>query len=166
LPRPGAGSGYRPRGPPDREEDAVADHRAVRALVGAGLGLALLAGCSGADVPLTTRPTDLGSARDLARAVADAGHCGGLEDLDAGSGSWAFTCQDGGRSFTITAVDGDASRLRQAVALARSSAPVKAGEWFFVQEDLDFGAGKSGPPLPTPVGDLDRFPGSLVRTAG
>jgi hypothetical protein len=50
--------------------------------------------------------------------------------------------------------------------LARSPAPVTAGVWFFVQEDLDVGADKNGTPRPTPIEDLDRFPGTLVRTAG
>lgn len=144
----------------------MADGRTARALVGAGLGLVLLAGCSGTHVPLTTRPTGAGSAHDLARSVADAGHCGSLEELGSGDGSWSFTCQDGERSFTITAVDGEAARLRQATTLARSPAPVKAGTWFFVQEGLDVGGTKGGLPRPTPVSDLDRFPGTVVRTAG
>lgn len=102
-------------------------------------------------------------AHDLARSVADAGHCGSLEDLGAGTGSWDFTCQAGDRSFTLTVVTSQAARL---AVLARSTAPVKAGDWYLVQEGLDFGQSKSGAPRPTPVSDLDRFPGRVVRVAG
>ena len=135
----------------------------LAALVLTGLGLAA---CSGSAVPLTSRPTDLPGARDLARAVAGAGRCEDLEDLGQGVGYWAFTCQVGEQSFDITAVDGQQARSERTAALSGSGAPVKAGDWFLVQEAEDFGRSKFGPPRPTPVSDLDRFPGTVVRPAG
>ena len=138
----------------------------MRCIVPALAALALLSGCSRSDVPLSSRPADVDTARDLARSVADAGHCGGLEDLGAGTGYWDFTCQAGDRSFTITAVTDRRAFLARAAALSRSSAPVKTGTWYLVQEGLDFGQSKSGSPRATPVSDLDRFPGQLMRVAG
>jgi hypothetical protein len=76
------------------------------------LGLALLAGCSGSGTSLSSRPAHLDAARALAEAVAQAGSCGSLEDLGAHDGSWAFTCQVGQRSFTITAVSSPRARLQ------------------------------------------------------
>jgi hypothetical protein len=131
-----------------------------------GLAALVLTACSSTAVPLTSRPTDLGSARDLARAVADAGHCGDLEDLGQGTGYWEFTCQDRSRSFTITTADRPEARLARTSALSGSGAPLKAGDWFLVQEDADHGGSKDGAPSPTPVSDLDRFPGTVVRLAG
>jgi len=137
----------------------------MRWLVPALAALVVLSGCS-PDVPLSSRPSDVDSARDLARSVAHAGDCGSLEDLGAGTGYWEFTCQAGDRSFTITAVSDRRALLARTAALSWSSAPVKTGKWYLVQEGLDFGQSKAGPPRPTPVSDLDRFPGRVVRVAG
>jgi hypothetical protein len=130
------------------------------------LGLVVLTGCSSSDVPLTSRPTDLDGARALARAVADAGSCGGFEDFSASTDRWDFTCQDGGHSFTIRTVADPQARRRGLADLEASGAPVKGAGYFLVQEDPDYGPDKTGTPRARPVSDLDRFPGRILSTAG
>jgi hypothetical protein len=117
----------------------------------------ILAGCSGSDVTLASRPTDAASAQDLAELVADTAHCGGFEDYTAGDDHWDFTCQTSDpdqRSFQIRAVSSEAAKRAALTEWGRLGSPVKVGRYFLVQ--VGEMPGRTSSP-----GDLDPFPGTV-----
>jgi hypothetical protein len=116
---------------------------------------ALLTGCGSSSATLSSRPTDLSSARDLAQLVADTAKCGSLEDYAQHSDYWTFTCQTGERSYEIRTLNSRVAR-QDAVNALTASAPVKAGDFFLVIETATAG--------PTSAADLASFPGSLQAT--
>lgn len=115
-----------------------------------GLGV-LAAGCGGPNANVADRPTDLDSARDLAKAVAQKAECEGFEDfgLDADD-KWAFTCQFGQRGMFVirTAVS---TQLRDAARPTGTA--YKVGAFYLVTPDTT-----------TPdLRHLQAFPGELVN---
>lgn len=114
--------------------------------------LALLAStaCAAQTAPLTSRPHDLGSGRALARSVAGAAHCGGLEDYGlVAADHWDFTCQRGSELFLI--------RTGGAGGIGPGEVPAVVGTAYRVSPFSD--AGARGP-----VERLTGFPGRLVSS--
>jgi hypothetical protein len=121
----------------------------------------VLGGCSGSSVTLDSRPTDAGSARDLAQLVAETAHCRGFEDYAADDDHWDFTCQTGDsgeQSYQIRAVSSQAAKKKAMDQWGQRGSPVKAGRYFLVQ--LGETPGRTNSP-----GDLDAFPGTLEDPA-
>ena len=116
-------------------------------------GTAALTGCSSSDVTLDSRPTDAGSAQDLAELVADKADCGSFEYYDDTQEHWDFTCQAGNGSYLIRVVGDDNARKASLDELGVAP-PVKAGAYFLVQA----ATGEDG----TATGGLDRFPGDVA----
>jgi hypothetical protein len=135
----------------------------VSAMTGSGFGVAALAaavvlgGCSGSDVALESRPTDAGSARDLAELVADTADCRGFEDYSAGNDHWDFTCQTSDAeelSYQIRTVSSEDARTAALTEFGQRGSPVKVGRYFLVLVGETPGR-TSGPE------DLDAFPGTV-----
>lgn len=115
----------------------------------------VLAGCSSSGVTFESRPTDAGSAQDLAQLVAEKAGCGSLEYFDETRDGWSFTCQSGEGSYQIWAAR-NASGKRAVLKQIGLAPEVKAGAYFLVKASTTNGK----------RGDLDRFPGEIQDALG
>jgi len=106
--------------------------------------------CGGSEATVRDQPTDLGSARDLAKVVATKAGCQSLEDFSlASADKWAFSCQFGTTGMFVIRT-ATSTQLRDAARPTGS--PYKVGAYYLVTPD-------------TSSADLEHlkaFPGQLV----
>jgi len=120
----------------------------------------VLAACGGSPVDLSSQPTDLDSARSLAKQVASTANCSSFEDYSQGTGYWTFTCQTDTQMYAIVAASSTETRDTQLQRSRDQNLPVKTGNFYGVTMF-------QSPGHVLHAFDLDAFPGQAdVLTSG
>jgi hypothetical protein len=110
---------------------------------------------------LDSKPYDLSSGRDLAKAVADEANCGTFEDsFLLASGRLTFSCQANSHTFLIQVFTSETEKDARDQELSDADIPHKVGQSFLVWEAKGAVPGTESTPEPGRPEDLAAFPGT------